>query len=218
MSKEISKYTNKTITLLPFGVNTDLFKPQKVKSLFPEGSFVMGTVKNLKPVYGIDILIEVFNLIKIKWPDFPVKLLIVGGGSQEAELKSLIEKYNLSDDTIFTGEVKNKNTPLYYNMMHMAAFLSHRESFGVAALEASACGIPVIVSKAPGFYESVVDGKSGLIIDTIHLEYVADVIKNLLIDERLQKEMGLFGRHWVQDNFEENKIVDNMINYYETCK
>ncbi len=215
MAGEIQKYTNKNIDITPFGINTGIFKPMDVISPFEKGDMIIGTVKNLRPIYGIDRLINIVHLIKTKWPEFPVKLLIVGGGPQENELKALVKKFNLDKHTIFTGGLDNQEVPKYYNMMSLAVFTSKSESFGVAALEASACGIPVVVSDVPGFRETVVDGKSGIIINAGDLSSVAKTIKNLLENQKQKNEMGGFGRKWVLENFEEEKMINNMIALYE---
>ena len=82
MAAEIALYTNKKIEVTPFGVDLNVFKPQKVKSVFNEGDIVVGTVKALEVKYGIDYLIEAFDILCKKHPNLPLKLLIVGRGSQ----------------------------------------------------------------------------------------------------------------------------------------
>ncbi len=216
MSVEINKYSNKEILITPFGVDTNIFKPMNVGSIFNKDEFVIGTIKNLKPIYGIDKLIMVFGIIKQKWPELPIKLLIVGNGPQETFLKGLVKKLKLYNHVIFTGNIENTEVYKYYNMMDIVVFLSVSESYGVAALEASSCGKPVVVSDAYGFNETVVNEKTGIVVDPNNLEKVAEIIKNLLEDRKLRKIMGSFGIEWVNENFDEKKLNQKFIDLYQS--
>lgn len=80
MAKEIYNYTSKPIDIIPFGVDLNVFKPEKVKSIFNKNDYVIGTIKSLKKKYGIEYLIRAFKLVKTNHPKLPFKLLIVGGG------------------------------------------------------------------------------------------------------------------------------------------
>lgn len=88
MAKETKQYTSKYIAVTPFGIDMDKFYPIHVKSLFNEEDIVIGTVKTLEEKYGIEYLIKSFKILSDKYPDVPLKLLIVGAGSLEYNLKN----------------------------------------------------------------------------------------------------------------------------------
>jgi L-malate glycosyltransferase len=218
MAKETKNYTNKKIEVTPFGINTNLFKPEEVNSLFSKNDIVIGTIKTLEPKYGIDLLIKSFHIVKNKYPTLPLKLLIVGEGSQDKILKQLVEDLNLTKDTIFTGYISHEHVPKYINMLSIYVSLSvlNSESFGVAIIEASACGIPVVVSNVGGLPEVVEDGKTGIVVVAKDEESAANAIEKLILDDKLKKEMGNFGRERVKRlyNWEDN--VEQMMRIYQS--
>lgn len=79
MAKETKLYTNKDIEVTPFGIDIEQFKPMVFESLFDKDDIVIGTVKSLEEVYGIEYLIRAFKIISDKYENLPLKLLIVGG-------------------------------------------------------------------------------------------------------------------------------------------
>jgi len=216
MAEETRKYTTKPIEVTPFGIDTDLFKPQPVKSLFEAEDIVIGTVKTLERKYGIDYLIRAFKLLKQKQPGLPLKLLIVGGGSQEKYLKNLTDELELSQDTIFTGRVSYDAVPSYHNMLTLFASLSilDSESFGVAVIEASACEKPVVVAKVGGLPEVVEDGVTGFVVPPRSPEQAAAAIEKLICDEALRQKMGKQGRERVKRLYNWSDNVAQMIDIY----
>jgi glycosyltransferase involved in cell wall biosynthesis len=214
MAEETRKYTTKPIEVTPFGIDTDLFKPQPVKSLFEAKDIVIGTVKTLERKYGIDYLIRAFKLLKQKHPGLPLKLLIVGGGSQEKYLKSLTDELELSQDTVFTGRVSYDEVPSYHNMLTIFVALSTQESFGVAVIEASACEKPVVVAKVGGLPEVVEDGVTGFVVPPRSPEQAAAAIEQLICDEALRQKMGQQGRERVKRLYNWPDNVAQMIDIY----
>src|SRR5665213_4174075 len=86
MKKEILNYVNSKIHVTPFGVDTIVFKPEKIDTIFPETTKVVGVIKTLEKIYGIDVLINAFSLVKKQYSG-ELKLLICGSGTKETELK-----------------------------------------------------------------------------------------------------------------------------------
>jgi glycosyltransferase involved in cell wall biosynthesis len=152
MAKETKLYTNKDI---------EQFKPMEVKSLFEKDDIVIGTVKTLEEKYGIEYLIRAFKIVRDKYSDLPLKLLIVGAGSLEISLKNSTKELNITEETIFTGKVPFTDVPKYHNMISVS--VSNSESFGVAIIEASSCAKPVVLSIVGGLPEVVEDGVSGFV-------------------------------------------------------
>lgn len=208
MACEISKYTkSKNIEVIPFGVDCLNFKPNdNPKS---DDGIVIGTVKSLKKIYRIDMLIEAFSKIEKK---FNAQLMIVGGGEEEKKLKKLARKLEVHSKVHFMGTIKNYDLPRIYNVMDIFVSLSKFESFGVSTVEAMACELPVISSDAPGFKEVMINRETGIMITNPNADIVAKTIEEMIVDHNMRKEMGKKGRKRVLELYDWENNVTNMIN------
>jgi len=217
MAKETKLYTNKDIEVTPFGIDMEQFKPMEVESLFDKDDIVIGTVKTLEDKYGIEYLIRAFKIVSDKYLNLPLKLLIVGGGSLEGSLRKLVKELNIQDKTIFTGKVPFLDVPKYHNMLSVSVSVSvsNSESFGVAIIEASSCGKPVVVSNVGGLPEVVEDGISGFVVPPRDPEKTAEAIEKLLLDKNLREEIGRNGRERVKRLYNWDDNVKQMIRIYD---
>ncbi|MGE5437523.1 MAG: glycosyltransferase [Syntrophothermus sp.] len=211
MAEEVRKYTQKNILVTPFGIDTNRFKPS-AKSIYKD-SIIIGTIKTLEKHYGIDFLIKAFsNVCK---ENKNVKLLIVGEGTEEENLKRLASQFSLKDKIIFTGKVPYDKVVCYHNEIDIFVALSIEESFGVSVLESASCSKPVVVSNADGFKEIVVDGITGIIVNKRDETAAAEAIKKLLLDKDLRITMGKAGRESVLRNYNLNENTERMIKIYK---
>lgn len=215
MAKEIRLYNDKEVIVVPFGIDLNLFKPLKVTSLFEEGDIVVGTVKTLDSTYGINYLIKSFRILVHKYPEIPLKLLIVGKGPLMVELKSLVVNLKIEDRTCFTGEIAYQDIPRYHNMLTVAVYPSLSESFGVAVVESSACAKPVVVSDAGGLPEVVEDGVTGIVVPSKKTNKIAQAIEKLILDSKLRDNFGEAGRKRVEKLYNWNNNVMQMVKIYE---
>ncbi len=215
MAAEAKKYTGKSIKVIPFGIDLNIFKPEKVDSQFSDDDIVIGTVKHLEYKYGLIYLLEAFALLVKKQPELPLKLLIVGGGSMERKLKEYAEELGISDKTVFTGAVPHNKITGYHNMMDVEVYLSDYESFGVSVVEALACEKPVVVSNVGGLPEVVDDEKSGFIVPPKNPLKASEAIGKLVIDNNLRKQFGKAGREKVEKYYNWDDNVEEMIKVYE---
>jgi len=214
MAKETNLYTTKYIEVTPFGVNTEQFKPMGVKSLFAKDDIVIGTVKTLEDKYGIEYLIKAFRIVNDKHQELPLKLLIVGGGSLENRLKNLAKELGIWNKVTFTGRVPFEEVPKYHNMLSVSVSVSESESFGVAVVEAMACGKPVVVSNVGGLPEVVEEGKTGFVVPPRNPEEIAKAIERLILNKDLREKMGQAGRERVMAIYDWNLCVDKMVGIY----
>jgi glycosyltransferase involved in cell wall biosynthesis len=215
MAQETKLYTNKNIEVTPFGINIEQFCHMEVDSLFDKDDIVVGTIKSLEEVYGIEYLIRAFKVVSDKYKFLPLKLLIVGGGSLESSLKKLVKELNIEDKTIFTGKIPFIDVPKYHNMLSISVFVSNSESFGVAIIEASACGKPVVVSNIGGLPEVVEDGVSGFVVPAKNPQKTAEAIEKLVLDKNLREEIGRNGRERVKRLYNWDDNVNQMIKIYK---
>jgi len=211
----------KHIPVTPFGIDTNLFKPapkdEKTRQI------TIGTVKTLKAKYGIDVLLKAFAFAKKELSkkdsktSHDLRLIIVGGGPQENELKELAKTLNIESQCIWAGKVNHNEVPRFLNQIDIYVALSRldSESFGVAILEASACGKPVIVSNVGGLPEVVKDGETGIIVNKESPEDAGKAILELVNNQVLREQMGKQGILHVQENYEWEKCVDILENIYQ---
>lgn len=215
MKIETQKYTKKEIDITPFGVDLNVFSSKNLShGLFTNDDIVIGTVKSLEHEYGVNYLIKAFKILSDKHPELPLKLLIVGSGSEELELKRLINKLDLNEKTTFTGRVKHQDIASYYNMISVPVFMSNRESFGVSIIEAGACRKPVVVSDAGGLPEVVDDGVTGFVVPVGDYKTASDAIEKLVLDSKLRSKMGEAARIRVERLYNWDDCVKKMSNIY----
>lgn len=218
MQKEINKYTNKNIEIIPFGIDTDIFKPKIVKSIFNKEDIVIGTIKHLEDFCGIDYLIRAFKILKDRYRDIPLKLLLVGSGSQEIYLKNLAKELNIDTDIVFTGHIDHKSIPEYHNMITIFVALSHIEGFGVAVAEASASAKPVVVSNVGGLPEIVENNITGFVVPPRDPQQAAEAIEKLISDNELREIMGKAGRERIVQLFNITNDINKTIAIYKSLK
>jgi len=202
----------RNIIVTPFGVNTELFKPIPVQK---KDGITIGCVKSLLYIYGIDVLIKAFSIVKKKHKDLTLKLLIVGEGSYKSALCLLVDELKISDDVIFQPFTPNENLPAVYSKIDIFANLSRYESFGVSVLEASASEIPVIATGKGGLVETVIDGVTGLLVEVENVEQKAESMERLILDKELRKALGKHGRTHVLENYNIEKSMEKFENIYK---
>ena len=218
MAIEAKKYTSKNIEVTPFGIDLNIFKPIEVKSVFSQDDIVIGTVKSLEVKYGIDYLLKAFAILKDKLPHLPLKLLIVGDGSQMENLKSLSKSLKIENETVFTGKVVQEDVPKFQNMLTVYVSLSifNSESFGVAAIEASACEKPVVVSAVDGFKEVIEQNVTGIIVPVGDVDATVNALERIVTDKNIGKELGKNGRLRVARLYNWENNLESMIHIYKT--
>lgn len=205
---------DKKIVVTPFGVDIEQFQ------MHPKGSeehFVVGTVKNLSYKYGIDIIIKAFRVFldQLDKTDH-IHMVIFGEGEQKDELIELCKLLGIFDRVHFEGYISNVKVPEAFRTMDIVCFGSRleSESFGVAAVEAMACGRPVIATKAAGFKEVMEEGKTGYLVSVDDYEMMAVYMLKLYRDKKLRNEIGLNGRKRVESFYDWNQCVDTMLKTY----
>lgn len=214
MARETGKYTSKPVLITSFGVDCEVFQPRRAPNV--EGrEFVVGTVKSMEECYGIDGLIRAFKLLADRHREVPCKLVIVGGGALEDEYRRLAQSLGLGSRVHFTGRVTHDLVPDYLRSLSVFVALSRWESFGVAVLEASACGIPVVATRVGGLPEVVVDGETGILVPPGDDSAAAGALETLLLSPNLQERMGRAGRAWVEQRYQWDVTARVMEDIYE---
>jgi glycosyltransferase involved in cell wall biosynthesis len=197
-------YPVEKLNVIPFGIDTTVFAPQPKPATL---GLTIGTVKSLAPKYGIDLLITAFaELRSMLQPTHPelataLRLLIVGGGPEEAALKQVAAEAGVASVTTFTGKVPHSEVPSYLNRLDIYVALSRSESFGVAVLEASSCALPVVVANTGGLPEVVKDGETGFVVPCEDSAAAALALQRLTVNPELRQHMGRAGRQHVMSSY-----------------
>jgi len=134
------------------------------------------------------------------------------------KLKSMVEELKIQEDVVFTGYISPDKVQDYHNMLdiNVSPSTEDSESFGVAILEASACGKPVIVSNVGGLPEVVDNEKTGFIVENKNANAIAEAIEKLLTDPSLREELGKNGRLKVLNEYNWNDSVNKMNAIYNS--
>lgn len=199
------------IDVVPFGVDTKLFKS---KEQISDSTTIFGIAKYLKPVYRIDIAIKALAIAQKSNP--ALRLELAGSGPEENNLRRLVTQLNLNDSVTFLGAVSQTAMPSTMATWDAMLILSRQESFGVAALEASAVGIPVIAARVGGLVEVIEENITGVFVDQVTPESVAKAMLRMSQNKSLARTAHKQGPIFVRDNFEWKNMAEQMDRMYQT--
>ncbi|MFZ6015921.1 MAG: glycosyltransferase family 4 protein [Patescibacteria group bacterium] len=174
---------------LPFGVDTDLFTiglPHRDEFNLPAGSFVVGNVSvmdSAHPFKGLDVLIK--SIAKLP---SDVHLLLVGDGNRRAFYKNLAHELGIGGRVHFTGRLSNRDLIKAFQTMNLFAFpsTSKAEAFGLAMLEAMACGVPVIAADLPGVRALAKD--CGCLVPKQNIDALSEAINKFHADNAMCRQ------------------------------
>ncbi len=214
MALEAKKYTKKEFEITPFGVDMNLFNPNKRTRAIDDKRFIVGTVKTMASNYGIDSIIEACDRVKQLRPDIPLYIRLSGDGPEIESYKSQASKCGLNDFTTFLGHITQTMAAEEWANMDLAILPSIHESFGVAAIEAQASGTPVIVSKAPGLLETTKPGDTSIVVDAKDTIAIADAICRLYDDKELLESMKYKSREFVDSRFNIDSCFEKIEDLY----
>ncbi len=215
MARKIQKLAGVNSWITPFGVDTTIFYDQNHRPGHKNSDpLVIGTIKKMKPEYSIHILVWAFKRLREKLPHQPLRLLLVGDGSERSRLEGLVSSLGLDDAVDFTGYLPYSRVAEYHNKLDIYVNVSRAESFGVSVLEASACGRPVVATGVGGLSEVVRQGVTGFLVDPDDSEQTARAVYRLIQDPALRSRMGQEGRAWVCRHYSLQSSLNTMLKVY----
>ncbi len=186
----------KEYCVAPFGVDMELFKKTgEARGEVP----CFGSVKSLEYVNNVDVVIEAFAKYVEKYG--AAKLLIVGDGPLEADLKSKAAALSVGDMVEFAGYVKNADMPAMYARMDALVQMTAEECFGVSAIEAMACEVPVVASDTFGASEYILNHITGYLVKAGNTAACADMMADAVKNPQMRKKMGEGAREDVMQNY-----------------
>jgi N-acetyl-alpha-D-glucosaminyl L-malate synthase BshA len=213
--KTLTNYSiNKDIEVIPNFVDTELFKridsASIRKSIAPNGEKILIHTSNFRPVKRVMDVIKIFHAVVKKVPS---KLILVGDGPDRSSCENLSRELQVNDHVKFLG----KQAELVELLSAADVFLmpSQSESFGLSALEAMACEVPVISSSVGGLPELVVHGETGYIAEIGDIDRMAKYAVELLTNDARRDIFAKAGRRRAIENFAIEKIVTLYERHYE---
>jgi len=205
------------IHITPFGVDTNVFQPAEYHEKRSE-VLRIGIVKHLSYKYGIDTLIEAFAIAKKQLDEQSVmtSLYIYGEGKDAEKLKELAISLEVKECIYFKGSIPNQQVPAVLQNLDIFCMPSRleSESFGVAALEAMSCGLPVIASDIGGLPALVEPNSNGILVPPDDVKSLSEAIIKLALDTKLRNKLGSEARKFVMEKYTWNSSVDKMMSVY----
>lgn len=218
------------IAIAPCGVDLELFQPippdeaKLILGLPPDRRIVL-FVGRIEPLKGIETLLRAMAQVAPEVPHWreDLSVIIIGGAkgtglervqAELARLEGLRAELGIEDLVTFQGAKDQDTLVYYYSAAEMVVMPSHYESFGMVALEAMACGTPVVASKVGGLAFSVQDGQTGFLVPERDAEALAARIKLLLSDGELRRKLGQHAAHWAR-HYGWPVIADQIVDLYQ---
>jgi D-inositol-3-phosphate glycosyltransferase len=204
------------VVIIPPGVDPSHFYPIAVDEAkeyigISSNERMLLFVGRIEPLKGIDTLIRAIAIMRDAgvFTEHPVSLAVIGGDpgieaeeytSEITRLQELRAQYGVADLVAFLGKRGQDTLPYYYSAAEAVVMPSQYESFGMVALEAMACGTPVVASQVGGLAFLIQDGETGFTVPVDEPEALADRLTLLITNPELRKSMGdraaLFAREY----------------------
>lgn len=208
-SELIKQIDKEKITTIPNSVNTRIFRPlenvkREEKTLLFAGNPI--AIKRL------DILIEVLK----EWPDKELKLSVAGGGYDLDKYKKMAESLNTADRVEFLGSLKEEEMVKVYNTASCLCVPSESESFSLVAVEAMACGCPVVANNISGIKDKIQDTENGFIVkENSASEWVRVLEKFFSLSKQEKEKMSLTAIKRVKESYGLEKHIKSLLKIYE---
>ena len=201
------------IEVVPNFVDTRIYRPGLEPchraTLAPDGEKIVMHISNFRPVKRVEDVVDIFARVL---GEIPSRLVLVGDGPDLPRARAKVEELGIRDRVIFLGEY----TPVQELLSCSDLFLlpSGSESFGLAALEAMACGSPVVASRVGGLPEVIIDGETGYLCEVGDIDEMAAASIRILSDDKHRKELSDAGRAFAVKHFSSECIVPQYEEYY----
>ncbi len=181
------------------------------RALAPQGEPLLVHVSNLRPVKRPVDCVEI--LARVLRQGIKTRLVMVGDGSERAACEHRARDLGIADHCVFVGE--QPKIVDYLSAGDVLLLPSEQESFGLAALEAMACEVPVVASRVGGVPEVVTDGETGFLSEVGDTGKMADDAGRLLSNPELRIEMGKRARESALSRYNTDLVIPQYIEFYE---
>ena len=195
-----------TLHIIPCGVDLNVFRPMRQMDAREalardQCERIVLFVGRIEQIKGIDVLLRALGLLFFRHPELrnDLCLLVVGGAldpnddspeiEKIEELQRLVHQHRMEANVSFVGSMDQQRLALFYAAADVCAVPSLTESFGLVALEAMACGTPVVGTRVGGLQTLIEHGESGLLVPAGDYQALAESIAKVLTDHRLRMHL-----------------------------
>lgn len=199
------------IEVIPNFVDTDAFAPAPRSASTSERPPTLVHNSNFRPVKRVDDVIEVFARVSLELPS--CELVLIGDGPERSRIERMVHERNLGARVRFLG--KQLHVAPILQKTDLFLLPSETESFGLAALEALSCGVPVVASRVGGLPEVISDGKNGALVALGDVAAMARAALAILGDASLQARLSAGARATAVEKFPRDPMVARYEKYYE---
>lgn len=209
------------IEVIPNGVDLTIFAPnisgQEIRQKYQiaDNDPILLFVGRLTFYKGVECVLQALPIIKKKINN--VRLIIVGKGYLENQLKALCASLGIEKSVIFAGRVSDNVLPKYYAAADVFVLpsTSIAEGFGIVLLEAMASGKPIVASNVGGIPEVIIDGFNGILVPPNVTKDLAESIIHLLANTDISRAMGHEGRRMAEKCYGWKNIADHTLSLYK---
>lgn len=217
MKREIQAINNREVLVIPNGIDFERFHnlsrdEMRYKLQAGADERLVVFVGRFRPEKGVRYLIEAMEIIRRKSQN--VRLILIGEGPEEEDLKRLVEQLNLRDCIDFLGQVPNEEVPHYMAASDVFVLPSLAEGFPNVILEAMASGLAIVATKVSGLPEIIEDGGNGFLVESKNSEQIAEKVLLLLNDDELRERISKNNREKAED-YSWESVIERLEKIYE---
>jgi N-acetyl-alpha-D-glucosaminyl L-malate synthase BshA len=196
----------RSVEVIPNFVNCDVFQPADANcrrgEFAPQGEPILVHLSNFRPVKRIPDVVDIFASVRA---EIPAKLLMIGDGPERTIAEWLVREKGLMKDVYFLG--KQNQVQELLNCADVLLLPSEIESFGLAALEAMACGVPAVCSEVGGLPEVIRNGVEGFLVPGHDVKTMAARTLEIITNPHRREQMGIAARERASTTFCSQKII-----------
>jgi glycosyltransferase involved in cell wall biosynthesis len=215
-AENFARQLGREMVEIPGGVDTDLFRPGAPDlraALGLEGAEVVLFVGRFVPLKNVALLVDAFQRLVRRRP--AARLLLVGEGALEGQLRAQVRQLGLERQTVFTGAQPLAALPRYYASSDVFALPSSFDNSPNVLLEAMACGVPVVATDVGGVHRYVEDGVNGLMVPTRDPDALAAALERVLAHGEQRDRLVANGRARVSAGFDWAASARKLLALYE---
>lgn len=217
MKKEMQRTYNRNIFMIPNGVDSERFRDisrdmMRHKLQKDVGEKLIIFIGRFRPEKGVQYLIDAMYIIRKKTQ--LTRLILVGEGPEEANLRELAQKLNLQSCIDFIGKIPIENVPCYLAASDVFVLPSLSEGMPNVVLEAMAAGLPIVATKVGGLPEIIKNGENGFLVEPKNAEQISEKVSLILMDSRLRETLSRNNRE-NSKNFNWDNIAQKLEGIYK---
>jgi N-acetyl-alpha-D-glucosaminyl L-malate synthase BshA len=194
------------VEVVPNFVNCDVFRPANGQcrrdEFAPAGEKILVHLSNFRPVKRVPDVVDIFARVR---QEIPAKLLMIGDGPDRTVAEWMVREKKIAQDVFFLG--KQNQVQDLLNCADVLLLPSEMESFGLAALEGMACGVPAVCSRVGGLPEVIQDGVEGFLVEPHDVRQMAARALEILLSSDRHEEMSHAARRRAKSNFCSTGII-----------